>query len=62
MEDLNYNQTQPNQQHDVVDDIVVPNGAENRANHDKENMVHIMNRSEWTEEQNHGIVKIDTEE
>ena len=36
MEDLNYNQTQPNQQHVVVDDIVVPNGAENRANHDKE--------------------------
>ena len=33
--DLDYNQTQPNQQHDVADDIVVPNGAENRANPDK---------------------------
>ena len=62
MEDLDYNQTQPNQQHDVADDIVVPNGAENRANHDNENMVHIVNRSEWTEEQKHRIVKIDTEE
>ena len=62
MEDLDYNQTQPNQQHDVADDIVAPNGAENRANHDNENMVHIMNRSEWTKEQKHRIVKIDTEE
>ena len=42
MEDLDYNQTQPNQQHDVADDIVVPNCAENRANHDNENMVHIL--------------------
>ena len=62
MGDLDYNQTQPNQEHDVADDIVVPNGAENRANHDNENMVHIVNRREWTEEQNHRIVKIDTEE
>ena len=62
MEDLDYNQIQPNQLHDVADDIVVLNGAENRANHDNENLVHIVNGSEWTEEQKHKVVKIDTEE
>ena len=62
MEDLDYNQIQPNQLHDVADDTVVPNGAENRANHDNENVVHIVNRSEWTKEQKHKIVEIGTEE
>jgi len=62
IENLDYNQIQPNQQHDVADDTVVPNGADNRANHENENIVHIVNRSEWNEEQKHKIVKIDNEE
>ena len=31
MEDLDKNQFQPNQLHDIADDTVVPNDAENRA-------------------------------
>ena len=53
------NQFQPNQLHDVADDTVAPNDAENRANHDNNNIVHLMNNREWTNEQKHRIVKID---
>ena len=62
MGDLDYNQIIPNQLHDVADDTVVPNGTENRANHDIENIVHIVNGSKRTEEQKDKAVTIDTEE
>ena len=58
MDDLDNNQFQPNQLHDVADDTVVPNDAENRANHDNNNIVHLMNNREWTNEQKHRIVEI----
>ena len=45
MGDLDYNQIKPNQLHDVADDTVVPNGAENRAHYDNDGIVHIMCRS-----------------
>ena len=41
MEDFDYNQIQQNQLHDVADDTMMPDGAENRADHDNENVVHI---------------------
>ena len=37
-------------------------GAENRENHDNDNIVHIMNNHEWTEEQKRKLVEIDTQE
>ena len=37
-------------------------GAENRANHDNDDIVHIMNNREWTEEQKRKLVEIDTQE
>ena len=43
IEDLDNNQIQPNQPHDVADNKVAQTGAENRANHDNDNIVHIMN-------------------
>ena len=61
MENLDNNQIEPNQTHDVADETVVPNGAENRADHEN-NRIHIVNNSEWTEEQKHALVKIDAEE
>ena len=62
MEDLDNNQFQPNQPHDVADDTVAQVGAENRANHDNDDIVHIMNNRKWTKEQKHKLVKIDTQE
>ena len=62
MGDLDYNQINPNQLHDVADDTVVPNGAENRAHYDNDGIVHIMNSREWTDEQKHKLVEIDTQE
>ena len=59
MDDLDNNQFQPNQLHDVADDTVAPNDAENKANHDNNNIVHLMNNREWTNEQKHRIVEID---
>ena len=56
---LDNNQFQPNQLHDVADDTVAPNDAENRANHDNKNIVHLMNNREWTNEQKHRIAEID---
>ena len=59
MDDLDNNQFQPNQLHDVADDTMAPNDAENRANHDNNNIVHLMNNREWTNEQKQRIVEID---
>ena len=57
MDDLDNNQFQPNQLH-VADDTVALNDAENRANHDNNNIVHLMNNREWTNKQKHRIVEI----
>ena len=62
MEDLDNNQFQPNQPHDVADNTVAPNDAENRANHDNDDIVHMMNNREWTNEQKHKTVEIDIQE
>ena len=62
MEDLDNNQFQPNQPHDVTDDTVAQIGAENRANHGSDDIVHIINNREWTEEQKRKLVEIDTQE
>ena len=43
---------------DIADDKVVPFGADNRANLEK-NRVSITNNREWSEEQKHRIVEID---
>ena len=58
VEDLHNNQFQSNQQHDVADDTVAQTGAENGANHDTDDIVHIMNNREWTEEQKRDSRKI----
>ena len=62
MEQLDNNQFQPNQPHDVADDTVAPNDAENRENHGNDDIVHMMNNREWTDEQKHKIVEIDIQE
>ena len=62
MEDLDNNRFQPNQPHDVADDTVAQIGAENRANHDNDDIVHSMNNREWTEEQKRKLVEIDMQE
>ena len=53
------NQFQSNQPHNVADDTVAQIGAENRANHDNDDIVHIMNNCKWTEEQKRKLVEID---
>ena len=60
MGDLDNIQFQPISQ-DIVDEIVVPVGADNQTNLEN-NRVCIMNNCEWTEEQKHRIVKIDHKE
>ena len=62
MEDLDNNQFQPNQPHDVADYTVAEIGAENSANHENDDIVHIMNNREWTDEQKRKLVKIDRKE
>lgn len=62
MENIDQNQFQPNQTHDVADDTVAPIDAENRAHHNNDGIVHIMNSREWTDEQKHKLVEIDTQE
>ena len=52
------NQFQSNQPHNVADDTVAQIGAENRANHDNDDIVHIMNNCKWTEEQKRKLVEI----
>ena len=60
MGDLDNIQFQPISQ-DIVDETVVPVGADNQMNLEN-NRVCIMNNREWTKEQKHRIVKIDHEE
>ena len=43
MEDLDNNQFQPNQAHEITNNTVVQIGTQNRANHDNEDIEHIMN-------------------
>ena len=62
MEDLDNNKFHPNQLHDVADDTVAQIGAENRATHDNDDIVYIMNNREWTAEQKRKLVEIDTQE
>ena len=57
MGDLDNIQFQPISQ-DIVDETVVPVGADNQTNLEN-NRVCITNNHEWTEEQKHRIVKID---
>ena len=62
MEDLDNDQFQPNQPHDVPDDTVVQIGCENKPNQDNDNIVHVMNNREWTEEQKCKLVETDRQE
>ena len=62
LEDSDNNQFQPKQPHDVADDTVTQNDAENRANHDNDDILHIINNREWTEEQKRKLVEIDRQE
>ena len=61
MEDL-YGRRQPVQPHDVADDTVAQTDAENRANHDNDDIVDKINNFEWTEEQKCKLVEIDRQE
>ena len=62
MEDIENIQFQTNQLHDVANDTVAPNDAENRANNDNINIVHMRSNREVSEEQKHKIVEIDIQE
>ena len=62
MEDLDNDKFQPNQPHDITNDTVAQIGAENRANHDNNVIVHIINNREWTEEQKRKLVEIERQE
>ena len=62
IEDLDNNQFQPNQPHDVADDTVVQIGAENIVNHDNDDIVHIMNNHELAEGQKRKLAEIDRRE
>ena len=61
MEDLDNNQFQSNI-HDFANNTVVPSGADREVNHENNNRLRIMNNREWTDEQKHRIVEIDTHE
>ena len=62
MEDLDNNQFQRNELHDIADDTVAQTGVENGANHVNDDDVHIVNNREWTNEHKYRIVEIDTQE
>ena len=63
MGDIDQNQFQPQQTHDVVNKTVVEQvDAENIASQLHNNNVHIMNRGEWTNEEKLKIVQTNTEE
>ena len=62
MEDVDKNQFQPNQSHNIANDVVAQTGAENRANHDNDDIVHVMNNREWIEEQKRKLVEVDRQE
>ena len=61
MGDLDINQFQSNILHDIANDTVAPLSVENVV-YLENNNVHRMNNREWTDEQKHKIVEIDTEE
>ena len=61
MGDLDNNQFQPNI-HYFANNTVVPSGADRQVNHENKNRLHITNNREWTNEQKHRIVEIDTHE
>ena len=61
MGDLDTNQFQSNI-HDFSNNTVVPSGSDREANHDNNNRLRIANNHEWTDEQKHRIVEIDTYE
>ena len=61
MGDLDINQFQSNILHDIANDTVAPLSVENVA-YLANNNVHRMNNREWTDEQRHRIVEIDTKE
>ena len=61
MGDLENNQFQSNIR-DFANNTVVPSGADREANHDNNNRLRITNNREWTDEQKHGIIEIDTYE
>ena len=61
MGDLDNNQFQPNI-HDFAHNSVVPIGTVIDANHLNNIRVHTTNNREWTDEQKHWIVELDTYE
>lgn len=55
-------QFQPHQQNDYAENAVVANDANNRTNHEIENVVRITNICDCTQEEKRKVVKIDIEE
>ena len=63
MGDIDQNQFQPQQTHDVANETVVEKvDAENIASQLHNNDVHIVNKGEWTNEEKLKIVQINREE
>ena len=63
MGDIDQNQFQPQQTHDVANETVVEKvDAENIASQLHNNDVHIVNKGEWTNEEKLKIVRINREE
>ena len=63
MGDIDQNQFQPQQTHDVANETVVEKvDAENIASQSHNNDVHIMNKGEWMNEEKLKIVQINREE
>ena len=63
MGDIDQNQLQPQQTHDVANETVVEKvDAENIASQLHNNDVHIVNKGEWTNEEKLKIVQINREE
>ena len=59
MEDLDNNLFQSNI-HEFANNTVVLSGADREVNHENNNRLCITNNCEWTDEQKHRIVEIDT--
>ena len=63
MGDIDQNQFQPQQTHDVANETVVEKvDAENIASQLHNNDIHIVNKGEWTNEEKLKIVQINREE
>ena len=63
MGDIDQNQFQPQETHDVANETVVEKvDAENIASQLHNNDVHIVNKGEWTNEEKLKIVQINREE